>query len=90
MSATVIKELNFTLCDFAIVRPRGIVDGQQVKIRERVVCLCLSKKVPADRGREKICALSKIDVRRWEGTEQKNREDYIWTENNDIFCNTYT
>lgn len=70
---TVISELNFTPCGFAIVRPRGTVDGQQGEDKARNLHR-IKKVEAADRGREKVFIHpEKTNVRGWSGDDGGGR-----------------
>lgn len=70
---TVIEELNFTPCAFAIVRQRGTADGQQGEDRARNL-RPMKKVVTADRGREKVLIHpKKMNVRGGRGEDGGGR-----------------
>lgn len=91
---TVIQELNFTPCAFAIVRQRGTVDGQQGEDRLRNFPQT-KKVVTADRGREIVFIRSNASDGKGRGqgrtgvqseTEQENREGYTISRKSNMNC----
>lgn len=94
---TVISELNFTPCGFAIVRPRGTVDGQQGEDKARNLHRIKKGRGGWQREGESVHTPREDECQRWERrwwgrtdeqykTEQNNSEGYTILQKSNMNC----